>query len=166
MNNLVSAIQKQTEIMFQNADIMLRTCRLGYILCEFPIWKHAYHMLHSCDQWFINPYHYKEPAFHQPDMNSLKVMTNTALSQDDLLAYLVDIRTKITAYLATLTDDMLAQCPPDCAHSRLSLILSQQRHFYAHLGNINATTIIETNEWPRVIGITGKSGTSTEGLFE
>ena len=166
MNTLLPAIQKSTEVMFQNADIMLRTCRMDYILCDFPIWKHAYHMLHSCDRWFINPYYYQEPAFHQPDMNSLEIMTDTILSRDDLLAYLADIRTKTMDYLATLTDDMLAQCPPDCPTNRLSLLLSQQRHFYAHLGNINATTIIETNEWPRVIGITGKSGTSTEGLFE
>ena len=27
------------------------------------------------------------------------------------------------------------------------------RHFYAHLGNINATTIIETNKWSMVIGM-------------
>ncbi len=31
---------------------------------------------------------------------------------------------------------------------------------------VNATTIIETNQWPRVVGITGKSGKSTEGLYE
>ncbi len=37
---------------------------------------------------------------------------------------------------------------------------------YAHFCNINAATIMETNEWPRGIGTSGKSGKSTEGLFE
>ena len=54
----------------------------------------------------------------------------------------------------------------DLAVDKVRLIMSQFRHFYAHLGNINATTIIETNQWPRVVGITGKSGKSTEGLYE
>lgn len=45
-------------------------------------------------------------------------------------------------------------------------MFSQYRHFYAHLGNINGTTIIQTNQWPRVIGASGKSGKSTHGLFE
>ena len=69
-------------------------------------------------------------------------------------------------YLDSLTDDMLYEIPPDCTDNRLLLIISQFRHFYAHLGNINATTIIETNEWPRVIGTSGKSGASDTGLYE
>jgi len=166
MNELVAAIKNHAKVMFQNADIMLQTCNLDYILCDFPIWKHVYHMLHSCDQWFINPNHYNEPDFHEPNMNSLNIMTETVLSREELLRYLNDIQTKITNYLDMLTDEMLYELPQDCLTNRLSLILSQQRHFYAHLGNINATTIIETNEWPRVIGITGKSGDSSEGLYE
>ena len=79
---------------------------------------------------------------------------------------LLKISIKILAYLESLTDDMLYEIPPDCKCSRLTLILSQFRHFYAHLGNINATTIIETNKWPRVVGTSGRSGASTEGLYE
>jgi hypothetical protein len=56
---------------------------------------------------------------------------------------------------------MLYEVPKGCRDNRLSLILSQYRHFYAHLGNINATTIIETNKWPRVAG-----GSAKEGLYE
>lgn len=52
------------------------------------------------------------------------------------------MRTKILCYLDGLTDDGLYDIPTGCTSSRLGLILSQFRHFYAHLGNINATTII------------------------
>ena len=167
MNELVSVLKDHAKVMFQNAEIMLRTCDLDFILCEFPIWKHVYHMLHSCDQWFIDPNKYDEPYFHEPNMNSLNVMTETVLSREELLKYLQSINVKIMDYLDSLTsDEMLYEFPKDCTINRLSLILSQQRHFYAHLGNINATTIIETNEWPRVIGITGKTGDLSEGLFE
>ena len=166
MTNLVDSIKAHTQIMFQNADIMLKTCNLDFVLCDFPVWKHVYHMLHSCDQWFINPTIYEEPDFHEPNMNSLNVMTAKRLSRDELSIYLESVQTKIIEYIDSLTDEALYKLPQNCQTNRLSLILSQQRHFYAHLGNINATTIIETNEWPRVIGITGKSGGSSEGLFE
>ena len=47
---LVSTIKKQTQVLFDNAKIMLQTCNLDFTLCDIPIWKHVYHMLHSCDQ--------------------------------------------------------------------------------------------------------------------
>jgi hypothetical protein len=163
---LISAIKLNTEVLFTNADIMLKTCNLDFILCDMPIWKHVYHMLHSCDQWYINPYEYKEPDFHEPNLNSLDIESEKALSKDELLQYLGSIKAKIMNYLDSLTDEMLYDIPAGCKSNRLSLILSQFRHFYAHLGNINATTIMETNKWPRVIGTSGKCGKSTEGLYE
>lgn len=163
---LISAIKKQTEVLFTNADIMLQTCNLDFILCDMPIWKHVYHMLHSCDQWYINPNEYREPEFHEPNLNSLDIESGRTLSRDELSQYLESIKVKIMNYLDSLTDEMLYDIPTGCKSNRLSLILSQFRHFYAHLGNINGTTIIETNKWPRVIGTTGKSGKSTEGLYE
>jgi hypothetical protein len=163
---LIKAIREQTEVLFYNANIMLRTCNLDFVLCDMPVWKHVYHTLHSCDQWYINPNHYSEPDFHEPNLNSLDIKSEKVLSREDLLQYLEKIQIKILAYVDSLTDDMLYEIPPDCKGNRLMLILSQFRHFYAHLGNINATTIIETNKWPRVIGTSGRSGASTEGLYE
>lgn len=163
---LINAIKKQTEVLFYNANIMLQTCNLNFVLCDMPVWKHVYHTFHSIDQWFINPQHYSEPDFHEPNLNSLDIMGEKVLSKDDLVQYLESIRVKIMKYLDALTDDMLCEVPLDCKYNRLSLILAQYRHFYAHLGNINATTIIETNKWPRVIGTSGRSGKSSEGLYE
>lgn len=165
-NELVGSIRKLTEIMFVNADIMLQTCDLDYILCDMPIWKHVYHMLHSCDQWFINPNEYTEPDFHVPGLNSLDIPSEKSLSRDQLAAYLESVRSKIMAYVDSLTDEQLYEVPNGCKLNRLGMILSQYRHFYAHLGNINATTIIETNKWPRVVNAEGKCGKSTEGLWE
>lgn len=45
-----------------------------------------------------------------------------------------------------LTDESLLDILEGSKINRLGLIISQFRHFYAHLGNINATTIIETNQ--------------------
>lgn len=163
---LINAIILNTEALFTNANIMLQTCNLDFVLCDMPIWKHAYHMLHSCDQWYINPTIYTEPKFHVANLNSLDNKCDKSLSRDELLQYLDSVKTKIMNYLDTLTDEMLYDVPSGCNQNRLGMILSQFRHFYAHLGNINATTIVETNQWPRVVGITGKCGESTEGLYE
>lgn len=165
-DELISSIKRQTEVLFTNADIMLQTCNLDFILCDMPVWKHVYHMLHSCDRWYINPTQYTEPDFHEPDLNSLDITSEKVLSREELSQYLSSVHRKIMDYLDSLTDEMLYDVPEGCRNNRLSLILGQFRHFYAHLGNINATTIIETNKWPRVIGSTGKSGKSTEGLYE
>ena len=151
-NELVSTIQKHTVSLFDNANRTLQTCNMDFILCGFPIWKHVYHMLHSCDQWFINPHRYSEPDFHEPNLNSLDILTEKILSREDLLQYLECVREKILDYVNTLTDEMLYELPPDCSTNRLSIILRQYRHFYAHLGNINATTILETGKWPLVNG--------------
>lgn len=152
--------------MFVNADIMLQTCDPDYILCDMPIWKHVYHMLHSCDQWFINPNEYTEPDFHVSGLNSLDIPSEKVLSREQLSAYLESVRDKIMAYVDSLTDERLYEVPAGCKLNRLGMILSQYRHFYAHLGNINATTIIATNKWPRVVNAEGKCGRSASGLFE
>jgi hypothetical protein len=161
MNHLVEAIRRNTKHLFESASIMLQTCNMDYILCDFPVWKHVYHMLHSCDQYFINPHEYTEPTFHELNLNSLNIMTEKVLTREDLNKYCDDVCNKIMQYIDSLTDETLCEVPQGCRSNRLSLILSQYRHFYAHLGNINATTIIETNKWPRVAG-----GSKKEGLYE
>lgn len=158
---LVNALKRNTKHLFESANIMLQTCDINYILGGFPICKHIYHLLHSCDRFFINPNEYTEPYFHAEGLNSLNEINDKTLSRKDLLQYLENVRNKIMQYLDTLTDDMLCGIPEGCKNNRLSLILSQYRHFYSHLGNVNAVTIIETNKYPRVAG-----GSIREGLYE
>ena len=56
-------------------------------------------------------------------------------------------------YLNSLCDEDLYEKPDGCEYNRLSLILGQFRHFHCHMGNINATTIYNTNKWPKVLGM-------------
>lgn len=163
---LIEPIKKLTENLFTNAEIMLKTCDTDFILCDLPIWKHIYHTFHSLDQWYINPKIYTEPDFHVPGLNSLDIPSEKVLSREDLQIYLSNIHNKIMDYLDSLTDESLYEIPDGCENNRLTLIISQFRHFYAHLGNINGTTIVNTNKWPRVIGISGMCGKSAEGLYE
>jgi hypothetical protein len=157
MNNsanrvLVDAISEHTEALFQNVNAMLKTCDLDYILYELPVWKHVYHTLHSLDRWFINPNRYTEPSFHVDGLNSLDESSEKTLSRGELLDYFETIKLKLRDYISGLTDEQLSEPPESCERSRLSMILGAYRHLYAHLGNINATTILETGKWPRVKG--------------
>lgn len=164
---LVSVIRDSTEIMFHNFYVTLVTCDMNYILCDMPIWKHCYHTLHSCDQWFMNPMEYDEPIFHEEGLNSLDYMGSKKLSRDELLSYFENIKLKILDYLDNLTDEDLYTKPNGCKYIRLECMIGQMRHFYSHMGNINATTIIETNKWPRVVGMSGlENGLDKENLYE
>ncbi len=164
---LVETLKNGTEIMFHNFYVTLVTCDMDYVLCEMPIWKHCYHTLHSCDRWFINPAKYEEPSFHEEGLNSLDVMSEKVLSREDLLRYFEQVKSKIMAYLDTLNDKDLYEIPAGYIHNRLECIIGQMRHFYCHLGNINATTIIETGKWPRVVGMSALTqGLDKNNLYE
>lgn len=160
---LTAIIEEQTRILLHNVDTTLQTCEPDAVLCGMPVWKHAYHMLHSLDRWFINPERYEEPAFHTPGLNSLDIPSEHTLTIEQLRAYFAAVRQKVTAYLAALTDDQLAGKPEGCPYTRLALVLGQYRHLYAHLGNINAVTIHRTGQWPRVVGL---DGALTPELYE
>jgi len=133
---------------------MLLTFEPEAMLFEMPLWKHAYHMLHSCDRWFINPTKYEEPSFHTSGLNSLDdPVFEPRLSREDLLAYLEIIQAKILRYMSRVTDAQWAQPPEDCSFARMTLLLGQFRHIYSHMGNINAVTMQQTGKWPRVVGL-------------
>lgn len=164
---LVETIKASTEIMFHNFYVTLITCNMDYILCDMPIWKHCYHTLHSCDKWFINPMKYEEPDFHEEGLDSLDYLGDKVLSKEELLVYFERVKSKIFAYLDGLNDVNLYENPEKYKHNRLECMIGQMRHFYCHLGNINATTIIETNKWPRVVGMSGlEQGLDKNDLYE
>lgn len=160
---LIELISQQTKILLYNADTTLITADLDYVLCDMPIWKHLYHAFHSLDQWFINPDRYEQPPFHEPNLNSLDIESTKTLTREELVSYFDSVKLKITKYLDSLTDEMLYEKPEGCQYTRLALILGQYRHLYAHIGNINCTTIIQTGKWPRVVGM---DGDFTKGLYE
>ncbi len=164
---LVKALRASTEIMFHNFYVTLVTCNTEYILCGMPIWKHCYHTLHSCDRWFINPTQYEEPDFHEKGLDSLDFMGTKVLTREELLTYFEAVQSKILAYLDGLCDRDLYENPQGYGHNRLECIIGQMRHFYCHLGNINATTIMETDKWPRVVGMRGlEEGLDRNNLYE
>lgn len=152
--DLVKTIKDCTEILFLNFETTLKTCDMDYVLCGMPIWKHCYHTLHSLDQWYINPYDYTEPPFHEDKLNSLDYLDENGkvLTREELKEYFKTIQTKIINYLDNLSDEDLYEIPKDCKYNRLEHVLGQFRHFHCHMGNINAAAMVTRNQWPRVVG--------------
>ena len=56
-------------------------------------------MLHSYDQWFINPDQYTEPEFHKPGLNSLDIPSEKMLSREQLSDDLEYVKTKIKDFI-------------------------------------------------------------------
>ena len=131
------------------------------------ILKHCYHTLYSCDKWFVNPMEFLEPSFHEDGLDSLDYLGDKVLSRKDLLLYYEYVKEKTLGYLISLNDEDLYTKPTGYEYIRLECMIGQMRHFYTHLGNINATTIIATDKWPMVVGISAfENGLDKEKLYE
>ena len=156
--NLVMIIKEQALRDLWNINNVINCVPDDYwdkIYCEMPLWKHMYHMLHSLDQWYINPRKYLDPPFHSDNLNNLDVKTEKILSREELKKYYKAIEEKINQYVNCLTDDILLIKPEECEWTRFTLILGQQRHLNCHLGMIMGFIIAGTGLWPRVIGLEG-----------
>lgn len=123
------------------------------LYCEMPMWKHIYHMLHSLDQWYINPRVYVQPPCHKEGLNNLDFVSDTSLSREDIENHFRIVRKKIIKYDNSLTADILLQKPERCEWSRFELILAQHRHLHSHLGMIMGFIIEDTGKWPKVLGL-------------
>ena len=66
MNELISLITRQTIILFANVEETMKAIDERQLdkagSWGWPLGEQLYHLLHSLDLWFINPYDYTEPA--------------------------------------------------------------------------------------------------------
>lgn len=124
--------------------------------CDAPLWQHIYHMLHSLDQWYINPFDpdWQEPDFHVSELNNLDVRPAKKLSRAQLDEYGDEVCRKVVDYTAKLTDDILMEKPKNSEFTRFALILGQFRHLHSHMGMLMGFLIAETGDWPYVLGLT------------
>lgn len=56
------------------------------------------HMLHSLDQWFINPWDkgFTEPPIHEENLNDLDIIALKSLSRKEILDYFTDTKANKT----------------------------------------------------------------------
>ncbi|MBR4357491.1 MAG: DinB family protein [Butyrivibrio sp.] len=148
MNELCKIIKDTVTPNFLNIRTSLRTYDRDALCCGAPCWRWAYHALHSADKWFINPFVYEEPIFHENGMDNPENPTSVILSDAQLLSYLDLIEKKTMNYLASLTDNMLYEKPENCIYTRMELVLRQYRHLSFHTGMLNGQTAVATEKFP------------------
>ena len=148
MNELVKIIRETVVPNFLNIRTSIQTYDRDALCCGAPCWRWAYHALHSADKWFINPEDYTEPAFHEEGLDNPDKPAKTVLSDEQLLSYLDGIEKKTYAYLESLSDEMLYECPKGCERTRMELILRQFRHISFHTGMLNGQTALATGKFP------------------
>lgn len=148
MNELCQIIKNMVIPNFINMETSIRTYDRDADCCGAPAWRYVYHALHSADKWFINPFVYDEPAFHQEGMDNPDRVCSVILSDGQLLEYLAKIREKTCDYLDALTDDLLCEKPENCPYTRLELVLRQFRHLSFHTGMLNGQTAEHMGKFP------------------
>lgn len=155
MNPVCQMILRETMANYLNLEIAIRTYDRQALICGVPAWRYVYHSIHSADRWFFNPFVFAEPDI-QPPGERPDYPDNPwpapPLSDEQLLAYLDQVRQKTTTYLTALSDEELNACPPDCPYSRLELVLMQFRHLCLHVGMLHGQTIERTGRYPAVVG--------------
>ena len=111
MKELILLIMNQTTILFENIEETIDAIDETQLdkdgSWEWPLGEQIYHLLHSLDQWFINPYDYEEPTFTGIGTSSSDGKINQKLYKSELVAYYTSIKAKITHYLCTLDDHSL-----------------------------------------------------------
>jgi hypothetical protein len=142
-DNLISIISEQTQILYSNIesifDVITERDLYDTNICDWPLGEQIYHILHSLDQWFINPNQYQEP---KPYL--IKKGVRGEWSKADLFGYYLSIKNKIGLYIENLGSDSLTEKPADCNFTRLALIMGQYRHFMYHIGLIHGCLRVYT----------------------
>ncbi len=120
-----------------------------------PLWQHVYHTLHELDQWFINPRDtdFVEPPIHTPHLQELHIYPAVRLDRQAVDDYFYTIKAKLSIYLTSLHDEDLLQRPDNCEWTRFTLILSQYRHLYRHMGMVMGFIEAETGLCPRTLEV-------------
>ncbi len=148
MNDLIKIIKETVKPNFLNIRTSIKSYDRDALCVGVPCWRWVYHALHSADKWFINPFVYEEPIFHEDGMDNPDNPTNIVLSDEELLAYLDRIEAKTLSYLDSLTDEMLYEKPENCPYTRMELVLRQFRHLSFHTGMLNGQTAVATGMFP------------------
>ena len=154
---LIEIINDQASRLFTNTEYAseyVDDALLSKMICKWPLWRQLYHMLHSMDQWFINPFDYRD---HRPDGFTIAALNAeiemAPLRKTELTEYYDSIRAKVKAHLSNLTVESLTEYPPDCKFTRFDLLLGQFRHIMFHIGMIRGCMLMERDEIPNYMGL-------------
>ncbi len=154
VDTIVQTIRLQTKVLLDNIQKTLDYCDDSLLQKSFsswPICKQFYHMLHSLDEWFIDPTSFVEPNIHQPYFRTADIGPQR-LTKEQLSNYFMEICSRIDNYLSSLAFSLLQESAGKGNLTRLDLMLIQFRHVMHHIGYLHCAIRIETGESPTYIG--------------
>ncbi len=151
---IVRTIQNQSRVLLENIRVTLESWDDSTIRetgSNWPMWKQFYHMLHSLDEWFINPIQFVEPGIHQPHFRTSDSGPG-ALSKEQLSTYFAEIRSRVEDYLDQISIPLLGEQVGKGNLTRLDLMLIQFRHVMHHIGYLHCAIKSAIGESPKYIG--------------
>ena len=155
--NIVDNIIAQSGQLFKNIEYLfdyIDDALLKKQICKWPLWRQIYHMLHSMDQWFINPYRYSDSRSDGYKIAALNTeLASLSLNKEQLHEYYLQIKEKTWNYLRNLRGSDLSTCPEESNFTKLELILGQFRHVMFHIGMIHGCILMEKDEIPGYVGL-------------
>lgn len=86
-------------------------------------------------------------------MQELHIYPAVRLDRPAIDDYFYTIKAKLSIYLTSLHDEDLLQRPDNCEWTRFTLILSQYRHLYRHMGMVMGFIEAETGLCPRTLEV-------------
>ncbi|MCQ2585210.1 MAG: hypothetical protein MJ185_06430 [Treponema sp.] len=158
MKKFVELIQRQTDILLKNVEDQINGADLEVVFDGLNNSRYLFHMLHSMEKYFMNPYDYKydlEQALGiKEDYSVIDDKREGYIKDDELIIsreklqqYFEVVSGKINAYVESLTDEELLEKPVDCPHTKFELILGQYRHIMFHLGLSECLTVQTKGVW-------------------
>ncbi|MCR5613969.1 GNAT family N-acetyltransferase [Treponema sp.] len=155
---LVKIITEQTEILFKNLEDQVAGAELSSVLEDVNNSRYLFHMIHSADKYFVNPYAYRYEKMVAGDIDENYSIISSSregyigddgfvIKREILASYLQYVKLKVMLYLNVLTDKELSDKPKDCPHTKLALILGQYRHSMIHCGMSETFTFEKSGQW-------------------
>jgi len=165
MREIVKIIKEQTDILFKNMYEQINKAELGCMVDNVNNSRFLFHMIHSMDKYFINPFDYsydevykltgidekysiisesREGYINNPDY---------VIEKEILAAYMDFVKEKINAYLDNLNDEDLYKKPEGCPYTIMQMILAQYRHSMFHCGMSEIVTFDKRGDWLEYTGL-------------
>lgn len=165
MNDIVKIINEQTNVLFENMYEQINRADLSCLIDNVNNSRFLFHMIHSMDKYFINPYDYDYSEVYDIigiDENYSIISESRegyiadesyVIPREKLEEYMDHVKEKISKYLSGLSDEELSEKPENCPYTRLQMILAQFRHSMFHCGMSELATYDSTDEWLKYTGI-------------
>ena len=164
MSDIVKIIIEQTNVLFINMYEQINRADLSCVIDNVNNSRFLFHMIHSMDKYFINPYDYDYSEVYKligieekysiisESREGYIAAEGYVIPREKLIAYMEYVKDKISKYLSNLSEEELSDKPDNCPYTRLQMILAQYRHSMFHCGMSEVATYENTDEW---LGYTG-----------